>query len=310
MIDPTQVEWDRVRACSYLVRQVFDYEYPGRIYDLRHQLMVIPPAVFGDQQRAVYSLQVSEAGEVLTRMDAFANTVIDVHIPLVERSITFATWMTIERAGPPGPRALPASALSDPRLLAVTNRTTPDAAIEQAATEIGAGGALGLLLAEQVTQWVHSHLEYRRGVTGVETTAAEVLAIGGGVCQDYSHLMIAICRLLQLPALYVSGHQLGEGGTHAWVEVLVSAADGSDAAEGWPFDPTHGCRGDLTYVTVAVGRDYGDVAPTSGSYRAGHDGSLTGRKEVVVTSVEYSGAETPGLPEYPVRTSERKREVT
>lgn len=287
MIDPTQVDWDRVRTCSYLVRQVFDYEYPGRIYELRHQLMVIPPAVFGDQHRSVYSLQVSEAGEVLTRMDAFANTVIDVHIPLVERSITFATWMTIERAGPPGPRALPASSLNDPRLLAVTNRTTPDAAIEQAATEIGAGGARGLRLAEQVTQWVHSHLEYRRGVTGVQTTAAEALAIGGGVCQDYSHLMIAICRLLRLPALYVSGHQLGEGGTHAWVEVLVPAADGSNAAEGWPFDPTHGCPGDLTYVSVAVGRDYGDVAPTSGSYRAGHGGSLTGRKEVVVTSVEY-----------------------
>jgi len=286
-VDPALVDWKRVRASTYLIRQVFDYEYPGRIHELRHQLMVIPPAVFGDQQRAVYSLQVSEAGEVLTRMDTFANTVIDVHIPLVERSISFATWMTIERAGPPGPRPLSASSLGDPRLLAMTHRTAPDAAIEQAASEIGASGALGLDLAEQVNQWVHSRMEYRRGVTGVHTTAAEALAIGGGVCQDYSHLMIAICRLLGLPTLYVSGHQLGEGGTHSWVEVVVPAADGSDAAEGWPLDPTHGSRCDLTYLTVAIGRDYGDVAPTSGSYRAGRGGTLAGRKEVVVTSVEY-----------------------
>ncbi|MDA1009976.1 MAG: transglutaminase family protein, partial [Chloroflexi bacterium] len=167
----------------------------------------------------------------------------------------------------------------------------------QAAAAIGAGGALGLALAEQVNQWVHDHLEYRRGVTGVHTTAAEALAIGGGVCQDYSHLMIAICRLLGLPTLYVSGHQLGEGGTHSWVEVVVPAADGSDSAEGWPLDPTHGRRGDLTYLTVAVGRDYGDVAPTSGSYRAGHGGTLAGRKNVVVTSVQYSyeGGDAPPL---------------
>ena len=99
--------------------------------------------------------------------------------------------------------------------------------------------------------------------------------------------MISICRLLGLPALYVSGHQLGEGGTHAWVEVLLPAADGSDSAEGWPLDPTHGCAGDLTYLSVAVGRDYGDVAPTSGSYRAGHGGSLAARKEVFVSEITY-----------------------
>jgi len=292
-IDPTVVDWGRVRTSAYLIRQVFDYDYPARIYDLRHQLMVIPPAVFGDQQRSIYSLQVSEAGEVLTRMDAFANTVIDVHIPVVEHAIRFATWMTLERTGPPGPRALPSWWLDDSRLLGMTARTAADAAIAQAAGEIGAGGATGLALAEQVNQWVHGRLEYRRGVTGVHTTAAEVLAIGGGVCQDFAHLMIAICRLLRLPTLYVSGHQLGEGGTHAWVEILVPAADGSDGAEGWPLDPTHGCRGDLTYLTVAVGRDYGDVAPTSGNYRAGHGGVLAGRKEVLVTSVEYFGR-SPG----------------
>jgi transglutaminase-like putative cysteine protease len=286
-IDPVRVDWDRVRLSKYRIHQRFSYEYPDRIYDLRHQLMVIPPAVFGDQLRTVYSLMMSEAGEVITRLDAFQNTVLDVRIPHVERSLDFETWISIERTGPPRPRSLPAAVLNDPRFLTATPRTAPDAAIDEAARELAASGLQGLALAELVSSWVHRSLEYVRGVTGVHTTGAEALELGGGVCQDYSHVMLSICRTLGLPALYVSGHQLGEGGTHSWVEVLLPAADGSGTGEGWPLDPTHGCPADLTYLTVAVGCDYGDVAPTSGSYRAGHGGSLAARKEVLVTEIEY-----------------------
>ena len=287
-IDPTRVDWDRVRRSGYLVHQCFSYEYPARIRDLRHQLMVIPPITFGDQRRTVYSVEVSEPSEVITRLDSFANTVLDVRIPLVERAIEFDAWVTIERAGPPVPRALPAAWLHDPRFLTATERTAPDAAIEKAAATLSAHGAQGLDLAELANSWVHDTMKYVSGVTGVHTSAAAALAVGGGVCQDYSHLMIAICRQLGLPALYVSGHLLGEGGTHSWVEVLLPASDGSGITHGWPLDPTHGCRVDLTYLTVAVGRDYGDVAPTSGSYRAGHGGSLAARKEVRVIEVAYS----------------------
>jgi transglutaminase-like putative cysteine protease len=100
--------------------------------------------------------------------------------------------------------------------------------------------------------------------------------------------MLALCRQLELPALYVSGHLLGEGGTHSWVEVLLPAAGGAAGIEGWALDPTHGRPVDRTYLTVAVGRDYGDVAPTSGSYRAGHGGVLTGKKDVSLVEVEYA----------------------
>ena len=68
--------------------------------------------------------------------------------------------------------------------------------------------------------------------------------------------------LPRLPARYVSGHLLGEGASHAWVEVR---ADGRTVA----YDPTHARETDLRYVTVAVGRDYRDVAPTAGTYRSG-----------------------------------------
>lgn len=288
-IDPTGIDWDRVLASKYLVHQRFRYEYPDRIFDLQHQLVVIPAATFGDQLRTVYSVEVSEPGEVITRVDSFANTVLDVRIPLVERVIEFDTWVTLERGGPPRPRRLPAAWLGDARLLAPTPRTAPDAAIAQVAADLLATGAMGLGLAELVNSWVYETMTYTPGVTGVGTTASAALANGKGVCQDYSHLMLAICRQMGLPALYVSGHLLGEGGTHSWVEVFLPAADGSGDAEGWPLDPTHGCHADLTYLTVAVGRDYGDVAPTSGSYRADHGGNLTAHKDVRVIEIGYSG---------------------
>ena len=80
------------------------------------------------------------------------------------------------------------------------------------------------------------------------------------MCQDYAHCMLALCRLCGLPARYVSGHLLGEGGTHAWVEVLRAAPDGpEDALRPVAFDPTHDRRAGLKYLTVAVGRDYDDV---------------------------------------------------
>lgn len=286
-VDPAGVDWDRVRLARYLVHQRFTYQYPARIQDLRHQLMVIPPAAFGDQQRTVYSLEVSEPGEVITTLDSYANTVINVRIPLVESAVEFDAWVTIERTGPPGPRTLAADWLRDPRFLTPTKRTTSNPAIKEVAAAISADGAQGVELAALVNNWVHDAMKYVPGVTGVHTTAADALLLKSGVCQDYAHLMIAICRELGLPALYVSGHLLGEGGTHAWVEVLLPRSDGSGGADGWPFDPTHGCQPDLTYLTVAVGRDYGDVAPTSGSYRAGHGGSMTGHKEVRVIEVEY-----------------------
>ena len=84
----------------------------------------------------------------------------------------------------------------------------------------------------------------------------------------------------------MSGHLLGQGGTHAWVEVVLPARDGTGDAIAHAFDPTHASRGGLGYVTVAVGADYCDVAPTSGTYVSGARGTLTTSKKVSLTAVE------------------------
>jgi transglutaminase-like putative cysteine protease len=94
--------------------------------------------------------------------------------------------------------------------------------------------------------------------------------------------MLALCHLLRLPARYVSGHLLGQGGTHAWVEVIVPAAADAIAVA---FDPCNGRRAGAGYVTVATGRDYRDVAPASGTYTGTSRGRLTTDRRVGVLAV-------------------------
>lgn len=121
------------------------------------------------------------------------------------------------------------------------------------------------------------------------TTAAEALSVGQGLCQDYAHLMLAICRAAGLPARYVSGHMLGEGGSHAWVEVFLPTQGGLTA---FAIDPTNRRQPHLGYGTVAVGRDYHDVSPTSGSFTAPYGGQLTFSKRAGLTLVEYLNGDT------------------
>ena len=64
-------------------------------------------------------------------------------------------------------------------------------------------------------------LTYEWGVTGVQTSATEAIRVGRGVCQDFAHIMIAGCRAAGIAARDVSGHLVGEGASHAWVEALV-----------------------------------------------------------------------------------------
>lgn len=163
----------------------------------------------------------------------------------------------------------------------------PDQALREAADTLRGGGGDAATLTARINAWVFDEMEYAPGVTGVRTTAAEAFARRRGVCQDYAHVMLALCRLCGLPARYVSGHLLGEGGTHAWVEVLLPDPDHPSRFLARAFDPTHGREPGLNYVTVAIGRDYGDVAPTSGTYVAPHSGHLSARKRANLTAISY-----------------------
>ncbi|HMN31470.1 MAG TPA: transglutaminase family protein, partial [Caldilineaceae bacterium] len=144
--------------------------------------------------------------------------------------------------------------------------------------------------AEAINHWTYGAMLYERGLTVVTTTAAEALALGGGLCQDFAHVMLAICRGADLPARYVSGHLLGEGGSHAWVEVLLPNTEGADLTA-WAFDPTNHCLATHQYITIAVGRDYADVSPTSGTFFGDAPGRLVVSKRAGLTAVEYADGE-------------------
>src|SRR3984885_11359802 len=205
---------------TYLLRQRFSYTYDAPVRDLDHRLVVVPPRQHGDQRRLRHSITVSAANARTThRQDAAGNLVTRSRVPLVQDRVEFVVDAVVERVGPGHGALLPTPALTDSWLLRPTRLTAADAAIRQLAATTAAQARLAT--ADRFCAYVHKAISYAHGVTSVATTSAEALAGGRGVCQDSAHVMIALCRAVGLPARYVSGHLLGEGGTHAWVEVIV-----------------------------------------------------------------------------------------
>lgn len=106
---------------------------------------------------------------------------------------------------------------------------------------------------------VHRHIVYTPGVTNMLTTAEDVFRHRKGVCQDYAHLMVALCRLAGMPTRYVCGLMMGEGQTHAWVEV-------NDGQAWYAFDPTNDTAIATGYIKLAHGRDALDCPVSRGVY--------------------------------------------
>jgi transglutaminase-like putative cysteine protease len=137
--------------------------------------------------------------------------------------------------------------------------------------------------AQAIMRHVHSEFTYTPNVTTVHTHARDVLLDKRGVCQDLAHVMIAMCRALGIPALYVSGYLyngprdqlIGTQASHAWCEVFLPGI-------GWRgLDPTNAQQVDERYIKLAVGSDYADVPPVRGLYKG-----TTERKMEVEVHIE------------------------
>ena len=302
-IDDDEIDWQNVQQTTVLIQQTFSYEYPGPIAGLRHRLMVVPPDYHDNQRLLTHKIRVSGCDVDTERSyDTFGNVVLDLSLEHVEREVEFTTWAVVEREAAVDGTDTPDAIAFDQRFAEPSRLTQTDDALRTVADELRGTGLQSVELADQISHRVFEHFEYRLGVTAVTTPTAEAWAAGIGVCQDYAHCMLALCRLCGLPARYVSGHVLGEGGTHAWVEVLVRHPQDEDALRAVPIDPTHDRRAGLRYITVAVGRDYFDVPPTSGTFDAPYGGELTTHRRAAVTRVEYLRPRRPRRPG-PVRTA-------
>jgi transglutaminase-like putative cysteine protease len=284
--DHDAMEWTRIRRIVYQVQQRFGYRYAAPICNLRQRLVVVPRPVHGNQRLLSHRVEVSQARlRKRTRADRFGNVVVGISIPKVEEAVNFDVSLIVERLTDQGPHLEAATGQALDVYLLPSALTRPDPALRAAAAELTCSVETAADLASAVGGWVYRRMSYGFDRTGVGTTAGQALAAGHGVCQDYAHVMLALCRLLGVPARYVSGHLVGEGGTHAWVEVLQPVP--GQAVEILAWDPTHDRPADLRYLTVAVGRDYRDVAPVSGTYSAPYPGCLSTARRVSVAQVEH-----------------------
>ncbi len=109
----------------------------------------------------------------------------------------------------------------------------------------------------KVMDALHNRMEYEKGSTEVGTTAEEAFCGGKGVCQDFAHIFITLLRMFEIPARYVCGLIVGEGESHAWVEV---DCDGNYYA----LDPTHNMEVTDGYIKLGTGRDASDCAINRG----------------------------------------------
>jgi len=151
---------------------------------------------------------------------------------------------------------------------------------------------------QKLMEFVFHDFEYQKEVTSVSTTVPEVLKSRTGVCQDFAHVLIGLCRAVRVPARYVSGYIVsgrppqsqsqsmggmtqsqsmgddsgpsrGGGASHAWVEAYTPT-------HGWRgFDPTNNLLASTHHVKMALGRDYSDVPPTRGTFRGHAEENLT-----------------------------------
>ena len=113
--------------------------------------------------------------------------------------------------------------------------------------------------ATSIMKYVNKNIKYIQGVTDINTNTDDVLHLRCGVCQDFAHLMIGLCRLADVPARYVAGLMIGEGATHVWVEIYDDGI--------WKgLDPTNNNIVNDYYIKLSSGRDYGDCVIDKGSF--------------------------------------------
>ncbi len=254
------------------------YHYASSVTDSVNTLH-LEPRKFPFQRPLSAIIRVLPATRLLRYTDLFENITHNFEISPPHVQLEVESRIKVETLPPVLPeesREAAPAALNDPAVREVTwlfkqesRYVTSHPEIWRQAVDLtyGIGAIHGQVLA--IMDWVHGEFTYQPGSTKVNTHIEEAFKLRSGVCQDYTHVMLGLCRAVGLPARYASGYLytgpqdqlLGAQASHAWCEVYLPQA-------GWTgYDPTNNMLADERYVKVAVGRDYDDVAPLRGSYR-------------------------------------------
>ncbi len=272
------------------------YQYPDKV-DVSHSILHL--RLRGSEQQTVVrqTLDVDPPAQNRNRFNDFFGNPTDylmIDQPHTRLTIRATCEVTVREPAPVDDgagtawdqvQATMAGRTDDPALLAfhmlpATATTRADADMLDWAEPLFAPGRPVVEAAEALSTAIYEGFTYRSGATDVMTPVRDAFAHRHGVCQDFAQVALAILRAKGVPARYVSGYirtypppgkprLVGADASHAWFGVF-------DPALGWvDFDPTNNTRLGLDHVTLAWGRDYGDVAPVSGVILGGGTAGLS-----------------------------------
>ncbi len=274
----------------YEIKLSIGYDYGAPADHVRTIVRLLPSDIVGRQMVTARLLTAEPIShERSENTDFFGNTMTTFayHTPIDKISLQLVA--RVERLSPPAELDLSPTipelaaeiaaqaglgAGAPHHYLGPSVRVSADPAISEFAANLAQPGLTTLQIVVAIGEELHRILRFDAGATDVHTPPAEAFANRHGVCQDFSHIMIAALRSLGIPAGYVSGFLRtepppgqarleGADAMHAW----VTAWCGNEL--GWvEYDPTNACAVGLDHIVVAYGRDYADVAPVKGALRS------------------------------------------
>lgn len=260
---------------------VFDYQmkltFSAPVTEHRFQLRCVPHT--GPRQQVIdLAVDVEPPVRLDNDIDSFDSVVMTGYLPTPHTSFGYEVSgiAFVDTAGvrnePYKPLYRFPSALTQPgpNVAALTERCK-----DRLRSERNTGSPVEQ--AKVVMDEVYKAFQYTPGATTIRTTADQALGLGKGVCQDYAHAMLAVCRQLGIMSRYIAGLLGGEGATHAWMEVYHKGR--------WiGLDPTHNRMVDDNYITIAHGRDYRDCMIDIGTFES-EDGKDVSQSQWVNASV-------------------------
>ena len=249
----------------------YHYEVPPRRII---QLLRVTPPSFTGQAVLDWRIDVDTDAKLREGRDGYGNIIHMLYIdrPVRSLAVTIAgRVLTEDRAGVVQGlmHDLPGAVF-----MRTTRLTETGPAVDRLAEWIRAGKGPVLDKLHRLAQRLHESIRFDTDATHIDTSAEQACAAGHGVCQDFSHIFIAVARRAGIPARYISGHLFRRDGehvqeaAHAWAEACIPDL-------GWTaFDPLNGICTDDAYVRVACGLDYRDAAPVAGARAGGGDEDL------------------------------------
>ncbi|MFN3955354.1 MAG: transglutaminase domain-containing protein [Pararhodobacter sp.] len=243
-------------------QSLYRYDQPARSVVQSHRLT---PSRCDGQSVVEWSVEVSDGIKGGGFRDGAGDWVQGWSVPGPVSEITVSVRGIIETTDLSGVLRGHRESVPPVAWMQETLATRADTALNDLAHSVS--GEDGLGLAHALAGAVADAIAFRPGVTHAHTTAAEALALGEGVCQDHAHALIALARLREMPARYVSGYlHAGADGAlheaaHAWVEIFIEGL-------GWVgFDPANRCCPDDRYIRLGAGLDAREAAPIRGIAR-------------------------------------------